>query len=86
MYVIVTYDVGAKRNPKILKICRRYLEHVQKSVFEGFITDKKMRRFKSEIQKVILPEDDQVAIYEFDSLRYTQKEIIGYHISADNVV
>ena len=86
MYVIVTYDVGVKRNPKVLKICRRYLEHVQKSVFEGFITDKKMIRFQKEIQKVINPEEDQVAIYEFDSERYTRKEMIGYHISRDNVL
>ena len=86
MYVIVTYDVGVKRNKKILGICRRYLEHVQKSVFEGFVTDKKMIRFQKEIQRVIVPEDDQVAIYVFDTLRYTRKEIIGYHLSTDNIV
>ena len=39
MYVIITYDVGVKRNSKVLKICRRYLLHVQKSVFEGHITE-----------------------------------------------
>ena len=86
MYVIVTYDVGVKRNSKLLKICRRYLEHVQKSVFEGHISDKQMEKLKKEIQKVIQPEDDQIAIYEFDTIRYTRKEIIGYHISTDNVL
>ncbi len=86
MYVILTYDVGVKRNSKMLKICRKYLEHVQKSVFEGFISDKQLSRLKNEIEKVLAPNDDQVAIYEFDTLRYTQKDIIGYHISKDNIL
>lgn len=34
MYIILTYDVGSKRVEKVLKICRKYLVHVQKSVFE----------------------------------------------------
>lgn len=76
MYIILTYDVGTKRNPKMLKICRKYLEHVQKSVFEGFISDRQLDRFKSEIEKAIFPEDDQVAIYEFDTLRYTKKILL----------
>lgn len=40
MYVILTYDVKVKRNPKVLKLCRKYLTHVQKSVFEGFISER----------------------------------------------
>ena len=86
MYVIVTYDIGKKRNPKALKICRKYFSHVQKSVFEGFITPKKIQRFKIEIQKVIDPENDQVAIYEFDTLRYMNKEVIGMHTKTYNVL
>ena len=35
MYVILTYDVGAKRVSKVMKTCRKYMVHVQKSVFEG---------------------------------------------------
>ena len=38
MFVILTYDIGAKRVSKIMKICRKYLLHVQRSVFEGNIT------------------------------------------------
>ena len=47
MFVIVTYDVNVKRNNKVLKICRKYLVHVQKSVFEGNITEAKLRKLKS---------------------------------------
>lgn len=41
MFVILVYDINIKRNKKVLKICRRYLNHVQKSVFEGVITEAK---------------------------------------------
>ena len=49
MFVIVTYDVNVKRNNKVLKICRKYLVHVQKSVFEGNITEAKLGKLKSEL-------------------------------------
>ena len=86
MYVIITYDVGVKRNSKVLKICRRYLLHVQKSVFEGHITETDLKKLMKEIEHVIIPEEDQVAIYEFDTIRYTNKWMIGYHKSSDNII
>ena len=39
MLVIVTYDISVKRVAKVMKICRKYLAHVQKSVFVGMICD-----------------------------------------------
>ena len=38
MFVIITYDVNAKRDPKVMKTLRKYLTHEQRSVFEGLIT------------------------------------------------
>ena len=43
MYVIAVYDVGQKRVGKMLKLCRRYLNWIQNSVFEGEITDVKLK-------------------------------------------
>ena len=86
MWVILTYDVGVKRNSKVLKICRKYLFHVQKSVFEGQITRKSLERMKYDLKKVIDTEVDQIAIYEFDSMRYANKDMIGYHIQTDNII
>ena len=86
MWIIVTYDVNAKRNARVLKICRKYLYHVQKSVFEGHISDKKLYKMKMELARVIVPENDQIAIYMFDTLRYAKKEMIGYHLSIDNII
>ena len=41
MYVILIYDIGVKRVSRIQKICKNYLFPVQKSVFEGNITEAK---------------------------------------------
>ena len=43
MYVILVYDIGEKRVGKILKLCRKYLNWIQNSVFEGEITDVKLK-------------------------------------------
>ena len=77
MFVIVTYDVNVKRNNKVLKICRKYLVHVQKSVFEGNITEAKLRKLKSELKRTTKTEEDSVIIYWFDSLKYSSKEVLG---------
>lgn len=51
MFVILTYDVNSKRDSKIMKTCRKYLTHEQKSVFEGVITKAKLDSLKKEIKK-----------------------------------
>lgn len=86
MWVILTYDVGAKRNSKVLKVCRKYLVHMQKSVFEGDISEQNLKRMKNEIDRVIDSNSDQVAIYVFDTLRYTRKDIIGYQMFSGSIL
>ncbi len=53
MFVILAYDVAAKRDPAIMKICRKYLRHTQKSLFEGNITDAKLNALKKELENKI---------------------------------
>ena len=86
MYVVLTYDVAAKRTPKLLRICRKYLFHEQRSVFEGVITDAKLTRLKAELKRQIVPDEDSVNIYEFESLRYTVKEQIGRSQKQGNIL
>ena len=45
MYVILVYDFGERRVGKMLKLCRRYLNWIQNSVFEGLFLKVKYRRF-----------------------------------------
>jgi len=47
MFVIMVYDVGAERLPKVLSIGRRYLTWIQNSVFEGEISDANFARARA---------------------------------------
>ena len=86
MFVILTYDVNSKRDSKIMKTCRKYLTHEQKSVFEGVITKAKLDSLKKELKKLVNPNEDSVCIYEFESLKYTAKEKIGVNNYDDNIL
>lgn len=86
MYVIVTYDIGVKRVSKVLRICRKYLVHVQKSVFEGQISPAKFRKLCSELEAVIEPQLDSIHIYYLASSKYVQKFQIGKMESHDQIM
>ena len=86
MFIILTYDINQKRVGKALKICRKYLTHVQKSVFEGNITDGKLKRLKMELKNLIDDKTDAVCIYSFDSVKYARKEEIGTVAQELNII
>lgn len=77
MYVVLVYDVRKKRVQKVMKICRKYLNHLQNSVFEGNITGAKLSRLQVEIKNVIDVHTDSVCVFKMDSTRYISKEQIG---------
>ena len=77
MYVILTYDVKQVRVSKAMKICRKYLTHVQRSVFEGWLTEATLKRLKRELENILTLTEDAVSIYQIESLKYTKKEQIG---------
>lgn len=85
MFVIVTYDVSQKRVAKVMKICRKYLSHIQNSVFEGMITDGKRSSLKRELSACIICSEDSVVIYEIQNLKYTRKESVGVNRINDNI-
>lgn len=86
MFVIVTYDVASKRVSKVMKTCRKYLKHVQKSVFEGMITEGKLKQLKGELETLINCTEDKICIYKIDNLKFTSKEQIGVINSIDNIL
>ena len=75
-----------KRVGKVLKICRKYLVHVQRSVFEGNITESKLKNLKRELQKNICVEEDAIFIYSTDYLRTLGKECIGKVENLSNII
>lgn len=65
MYVVVVYDTLAARNAAILRLCRQYLHHVQRSVFEGSLSPAQLKRFHHKITAVIDPTYDSVLVFTF---------------------
>lgn len=77
MYVILVYDVGEKRVAKACKFCRRYLNWVQNSVFEGELTNARFARLKSGLTKIIDDAEDSVLIYGLRDQKLASKEVMG---------
>ena len=50
MYIILVYDVNAKRVGKVLKLCRCYLNWIQNSTFEGELTPVKLKELEFKIK------------------------------------
>ena len=53
MYVILVYDIGEKRVGKMLKLCRQYLNWIQNSVFEGELSESKLRELKMKSRNIM---------------------------------
>lgn len=77
MYVIAVYDVAAERTAKMLKLCRKYLHWVQNSVFEGEITEVKLKELKLEAEKIMDEEHDSFILFKNRNSNWLDKEIIG---------
>lgn len=86
MFVILVYDVNAKRVGKVMKICRKYLWRVQRSVFEGEITQKQLASLQNELNRQIDSKQDSICIYQFESMKYANKIQIGPVIKRDNIL
>ncbi|SHN04424.1 CRISPR-associated protein Cas2 [Cyclobacterium lianum] len=77
MYIILVYDIGEKRVGKMLKLCRQYLNWIQNSVFEGEITEVKLKELISRARKFMKEEDDSLIIFKSREQKWLEKEIIG---------
>lgn len=77
MYVILVYDIGEKRVGKMLKLCRRYLNWVQNSVFEGEITEVKLKELQAKAKTIMDVSYDSIIIFKSRSEKWLEKEVIG---------
>jgi len=77
MYVILVYDMGEKRVGKMLKLCRRYLHWIQNSVFEGEITEVKLRELLEKAKALMRPAEDSVIVFSSREERWLDKQVIG---------
>lgn len=77
MYVILVYDVGEKRVGKMLRLCRKYLNWIQNSVFEGELSDVKLKELKLSVQEIMNLEEDSLIIFTHRQESWMNKQIIG---------
>lgn len=64
MHVIVVYDVHQTRCAKVMKYLRQWLEHRQRSVFAGFLTDSQVRIMYDGLLDLINVQYDSVIVFQ----------------------
>ena len=85
MYVILVYDVKEKRVAKMLRLCRKYLMWIQNSVFEGEISEVKLRELEFKAKEIMDSDEDSLIIFKSMNIKWLDKEIIGRErCSTDN--
>ena len=82
MYVVLVYDVsqeenGARRWSRIFKICKKYLTHIQNSVFEGELSKAQLAQLQKELNEYINKELDSVIIIKSRQEKWLDKEFWG---------
>jgi CRISPR-associated protein Cas2 len=77
MYIILVYDIGEKRVAKMLKLCRKYLNWIQNSVFEGEITEVKLKELLIAARKIMDESKDSVILFKSRDQRWLDKEVVG---------
>ena len=79
MYMILVYDIsqnndGKKVLPKVFKTCKKYLSHVQHSVFEGEITVGQKMKLEKELKNHIRKDIDSVIVFTSRNEKWLGKE------------
>ncbi len=82
MYVILVYDIkcdegGAKVLTKTFKTCKKYLVHIQNSVFEGEISEAQLLKLKMELKPIIRKDRDLLIVFKCRNERWIPKESWG---------
>jgi CRISPR-associated protein Cas2 len=86
LYIILVYDIaldqnGAKVLRHVFKICKKYLSHVQKSVFEGELTKSQLQKLTTELDKWVRNDKDSIIIFKNRNKNWLDKKFIGLDMS-----
>jgi CRISPR-associated protein, Cas2 family len=83
MLLLVTYDVktetseGRRRLAKVAKICGRYGQRVQNSVFECNVDWTQSRKLEAELVKLIKQDEDSLRFYNLGDNYHNRVAHIG---------
>jgi len=78
MFIVLVYDIAdSKRVQKTLKITRKYLTHIQNSVFEGEIVESKYKKLINELKIVMDNKKDSVISYIIRNKKLYERKDYG---------
>ena len=82
MYVILVYDIKSDEDGqyvlnRVFKTCKKYLSHIQNSVFEGELSEAQIVKLKHEIDDIIRVNTDSIIIFKSRNERWLNKEMWG---------
>lgn len=87
MYVILVYDIkdtetktGARILRNVFKITKKYLTHIQNSVFEGELSGAQFLQLKTELQKQLRSETDSCIAFYGRNEKWMTKEFFTQKI------
>ena len=61
----------------MLKLCRRYLNWIQNSVFEGELTDVKLKELLHEARLMMDEKKDSIIIFKSRQEKWLDKVVVG---------
>lgn len=82
MYIILVYDIvmdeeGKNILPKVFKICKKYLSHIQNSVFEGELKKSQIKSLEIELKNIIRKDKDSLIVFSSETSKWMKKEYWG---------
>lgn len=82
VYVILVYDIsldkkGTRTLSRVFNICKKYLRHIQNSVFEGELSDSQEIALKTELKKHIRNDIDSIILFKSRQEKWLDKEFWG---------
>ena len=77
MYIILVYDMGEKRVAKMLRLCRKYLNWIQNSVFEGELSAVKLKELKIQAEEIMDKNEDSLIVFSNRWDKWMDREVIG---------
>ncbi|WP_297130129.1 CRISPR-associated endonuclease Cas2 [Terrisporobacter sp.] len=85
MYVILVYDIksdegGQRVLSKTFKTCKKYLSHIQNSVFEGELSNSQIVKLQYELNDIIRRDKDSIILFKSRSDKWLEKEMWGIDI------
>lgn len=68
---------GSRILRNVFKICKKYLVHIQNSVFEGEISETQLLKLSKELKKYIRKDKDSVIVFKSRNERWLEKKFLG---------